>query len=259
MLPLRQFQRWLITLRLFTTRQLDFRAVLLTLMMALSAWIWSGCGEDNTAKRLTLFDRTGSSSGSDDLCRENALAWAKQHYDGIDGERGQVRVDAFNVENDTSLDFNTKVDFKVEPKDTSSPKRIEKAIDARLEELSTKVRDLLASRPSGGSTDMIAMLAGLGEAAKAVGAEEAWVCSDTFDARIQDEPTPENARRVVDSLDQDSLPDLKGLKIVLDTSSAAGLDNLDATALAAIRLFNKELIRRSGGQLAGYGPGAGTV
>lgn len=259
MLPLRQCHRWLITLRLFTTRRLSYWAILLTLMMP-SAWLWAGCGEENSAKpRLSLFDRTGSSSGSDDLCRKNAVAWAKQNYNGIDGDRGQVRVDTFNVENDTSLDFNTGVDFEVASRDTSSPKRIEKAIQVRLDELSTKVRDLLASRPSGGSTDMIGMLAGLGEAAKAVGAEEAWVCSDTFDARLQDEPTPEKARRIVDSLDADSLPDLKGLKIVLDTSSVAGLDNLDATALAAIRLFNEQLIRRSGGQLVGYGPGAGTV
>lgn len=219
----------------------------------------AACGDEEDPTRISRVDKTGSSEGSDDLCRKNLVAYAKETYEGIEGERGTMFVDTFNLETDAAPRLDTRVDFQVNDKVSSSVKRIEQTIEEKLGELDGKVEDLLATTPPGGSTDMIAMFAGLAEAAHATKAETVWVCSDGYDKRLQGNPTPAQAKKMIQSLDKDGLPDLDGIKVIFDTSTIEGRSDLDSSGLAAIRVFNEELIERSGGELVGYGTGAGTA
>lgn len=217
------------------------------------------CGPGEERVRLATIDKTGSSEGSDALCHKNVVSWARETYSGVEGERGQLRVSTFNIETGAAPQFRVGVDFKVDAAESSSPRRVDDAINGALDELDRKVDTELATTPSAGSTDLIATLSGLGEAAHAVHAKNVYVCSDGFDRRLQNNPTTEHARDVLAHLDRSALPDLKGVKIVFDTTSRAGREGLDAEANAAIRIFVEGLIKLSGGILVTYGSGAGTV
>lgn len=221
--------------------------------------ILAACGVGEEKIRLATIDKTGSSEGSDVPCTNNLVAWARGAYGGADGERGELRMSTFNIDTAAAPQFNVRVDFKVDPAESSSPRRVDDAINGALDQLDRKVGKELATTPSGGTTDLITMFSGLGEAAHAVDAVDLYVCSDGFDRRLQDDPTPEHARNVLAGLDRGALPNLRGTRIVFDTTSRTGRNGLDADAVAAIRIFVEGLVKLSGGTIVSYGTGAGTL
>src|SRR4051794_92803 len=105
------------------------------LMLVLIAFAIAACGPGEGTVRLATVDKTGSSQGSDALCKDNLVAWARTVYSGVEGERGELRMSTFNIETEAEPDFSVRVAFKVDPAKSSSPRRVDEAINGALDEL----------------------------------------------------------------------------------------------------------------------------
>lgn len=233
--------------------RLAFAAVAGTLAAA-------GCGGQTVPPELTVLDHTGSSkAGSTALCAQQLLEYVRGRYVAMDGKRGEIRVDVFDRSTASEPTFPVRVTFEVPAKDQSNPTKTLEDLEGDLDTLDTELDDLRASAgPSYGGTDVATMLTSLGDAARAVGANRIWICSDVADNRLVKPITTAGAHAVLRELrTSGALPDLRGISVIVDTTSLRGRIDLDAAELSALRLFTEELVKRSGGKLIAYGPGAG--
>lgn len=219
-----------------------------------------GCGAEQVPPEISIIDHTGSSvSGSTDLCADSLLAYARGRFGPVDGKRGTLRTGLFDARTAANPTFPVSVTFEVPAKDQSSPNKTKQRLDDQLTTLEADVERLLreAGQPEGG-TDLVTMLASLGDAARGLGATRVWICSDAVDNRLTQPITQEQVERVVDRLEQRrALPDLGGIAVVFDTSSIRGRAGITAAEVAALHKFVEQLVTRSGGRLVAYGPGAG--